>query len=118
MANARTVTSKSTFSSRERDCQFAGGAGASWQTVIWSGENMDGFSLNTARSFLGRNVNLHMKDGSVIINVQLSGIMKDEFRREKFVSCVPYGNRAALRVPMKNIAWAELLNLNLILTGG
>jgi hypothetical protein len=112
------MTSKSTFSSRERECQFAVGAGAGLQTWIWSGESMDSFSLNTARSFLGRNVNLHLKDGSVIINVQLSGIMKDEFRRENFVACVPYGNRTTLRVPMKNIAWAELLNLNLILTGG
>jgi hypothetical protein len=118
MANARTMTLKSTFSSRERDCQFAVDAGASWQTEIWSGENVDGFSINTARSFLGRNVNLHLKDGSVIINVQLSGVMKDEFRREKFVACVPYGNRTTLRVPMKNIAWAELLNLSLILAGG
>ena len=79
---------------------------------------MEGFSLNTARSFLGRNVNLHLKDGSVIINVQLAGIMKDEFRRENIVTCVPYGNRSALRMSIKNIAWAELLNLNLILTGG
>jgi len=79
---------------------------------------MEGFSLNTARSFLGKNVNLHLKDGSVIINVQLSEIMKDDFRRENFVTCVPYGGRASLRVPVKNIAWAELLNLNLILRTG
>jgi hypothetical protein len=79
---------------------------------------MEGFSVNTARSFLGRNVNLHLKDGSVIVNVQVSGIMRDEFRRENIVTCVPYGNRRALRVPLKNIAWAELLNLNLILTSG
>ncbi|MGD0496398.1 MAG: hypothetical protein ABSB28_10265 [Candidatus Bathyarchaeia archaeon] len=79
---------------------------------------MEGFSLNTARSFLGRNVNLHLKDGSVIINVQLAGIMKDEFRRENFVTCVPYGNRTTMRISIKNIAWAELLNLNLILASG
>jgi len=79
---------------------------------------MEGFSLNTARSFLGRNVNLHLKDGSVIINVQLAGIKKDEFRRDNLVTCVPYGNRTTLRVPIKNIAWAELLNLNLIRTVG
>ena len=28
---------------------------------------MESFSMNTAKSFLGKNVNLHMKDGSVII---------------------------------------------------
>jgi hypothetical protein len=107
-----------TFSSKERGYRFAGGAGASWLTATSSGENLEGFSLNTARSFLGRNVNLHLKDGSVIINVQLAEIMKDDFRRENFVTCVPYGRRATLRVPVKNIAWAELLNLNLILTDG
>lgn len=79
---------------------------------------MEGFSVNTARSFLGRNVNLHLKDGSVIVNVQLAAIMKDEFKRENLVTCIPYGNRGTLRVPLKSIAWAELLNLNLILTGG
>jgi hypothetical protein len=118
MESARIMTLKSTFYSKERGCRFAAAAGANWQTAISNGENMEGFSLNTARSFLGRNVNLHLKDGSVIVNVQLAGITKDEFRRENFVTCVPYGNRTALRVSIKNIAWAELLNLNLILTGG
>jgi hypothetical protein len=118
MESARVTILKSTFSSKERGCRFAGVAGASWQTATSSGEKMEGFSLNTARSFLGRNVNLHLKDGSVIVNVQLAEIMKDDFRRENLVTCVPYGGRAALRVPVRNIAWAELLNLNLILTGG
>ena len=30
---------------------------------------MERFGLNTAKSFLGKNVNLHLKDGSVIVNV-------------------------------------------------
>ena len=37
---------------------------------------MENFSANSARSFLGRNVNLHLKDGAVIINVQLTRIHK------------------------------------------
>jgi hypothetical protein len=76
------------------------------------------FGVNTARSFLGRNVNLHLNDGSVIVNVQLAEIKRDEFRRQNFVTCVPYGNKDTFRIPLKNIAWAELLNLNLILTSG
>lgn len=76
---------------------------------------MDRFCVNTARSFLGKNVNLHLKDGSVIINVLLSEIHRDEYERNIFVKCVPYGNRNTLRVPLKSVAWAELLNLNLIL---
>lgn len=76
---------------------------------------MEGFGVNTAKSFLGRNVNLHMKDGSVIVNVLLAEIQKDEFRGNAFVKCVPYGRRNAFRIPLKSVAWAELLNLTLIL---
>jgi len=79
---------------------------------------MERFSLNTAKSFLGKNVNLHLKDGSVIINVLLSEIQRDEYERKAFVECVPFGNRNSFRVPLKSVAWAELLNLNLILTSG
>lgn len=77
---------------------------------------MERFSINTARSYLGKNVNLHLKDGSVIINVQFSEILKDEFRRETFVKCVPYRKKDSFRIPLKSIAWAELLNLNFIMT--
>jgi hypothetical protein len=79
---------------------------------------MEGFSVNTARSFLGRNVNLHLKDGSVIVNVQLSEILRDDFRRENVLTCVAFGKRSAFKVPLKSIAYAELLNLNFILTSG
>jgi hypothetical protein len=79
---------------------------------------MDRFCMNTAKSLLGKNVNLHLKDGSVIINVQLAEIQKDELKRQAFVKCIPYGNRRMMTIPLKNIAWAELLNLNLILTSG
>ncbi len=76
---------------------------------------MEKFSINTAKSYLGKNVNLHLKDGSVIINVQFSEILKDEFRRETFVKCVPYRKKDSFRIPLKSIAWAELLNLNFIM---
>jgi len=76
---------------------------------------MERFCMNTAKSFLGKNVNLHLKDGSVIINVLLAEIQKDDFRGDSLIKCVPYGRRNALRVPLRNIAWAELLNLNLII---
>jgi len=75
---------------------------------------MEKFSMNTAKSFLRKNVNLHLKDGSVIINVQLSELQKDEFKRETFVTCIPYGKGNEFRIPLKSIAWAEHLNLNLI----
>ena len=79
---------------------------------------MESLSLNTAKSFLGKNLNLHLKDGSVIVNVQLAGIRKDEFGKGNLLECVPYGNRKTVSIPLRNIAWAELLNLNLIQTSG
>jgi hypothetical protein len=76
---------------------------------------MEKFSLNMAKSLLGRNVNLHLKDGSVIVNVRLIGIFEDDFGRRRLVECVPYrGNQKTLRIPLKSIAWAELINLNFI----
>jgi hypothetical protein len=77
---------------------------------------MENFSLNSAKSFLGKNVNLHLKDGAVIINVQLTGIRKSDFGKGNLVEYVPYGNRKIARVPLKNIAWAEMLNLSLMQT--
>jgi hypothetical protein len=72
---------------------------------------MENFGLNSAKSFLGKNVNLHLKDGSVIVNVQLTGISRGDFRKGSFVEYVPYGDCVIGKVPLRNIAWAELLNL-------
>jgi hypothetical protein len=77
---------------------------------------VENFSLNSAKSFLGKNVNLHLKDGAVIINVQLTGIRKGDFGKGNLVEYVPYGNRKIVRIPLRNIAWAELLNLSLMQT--
>ncbi|MEM2972062.1 MAG: hypothetical protein QW270_06545 [Candidatus Bathyarchaeia archaeon] len=78
---------------------------------------MERLSLNMAKSFLGKNVNLHLKDGSVIVNVHLLEIIRDEFKRETFVKCIPYKRRNEFRIPLKSIAWMETLNLNMFLTG-
>jgi len=79
-------------------------------------EGFGKFSINMAKSLLGKNVNLHLKDGSVIVNVLLAEIQKDEFGGKAFVKCSPYRRRNTFRILLKNIAWAELLNLDLILT--
>ena len=75
---------------------------------------MEGFGVNTAKSFLGRNVNLHLKDDSVIVNVLLAEIQKDKFGGNPFVKCVPYGRRNTFRIPLKSVAWAGLLRLKLL----
>jgi hypothetical protein len=77
---------------------------------------MENFSANSARSFLGKTVNLHLKDGAVIINVQLTGIHKGS-GKNKIIEYAPYGNRRVTRMPLRNVAWAELLNPNILQPG-
>jgi hypothetical protein len=75
---------------------------------------MESFSLNSAKSYLGKNVNLHLKDGAVIVNVHLVRIRKGEMGKSKLLEYTPYGNEKIARIPLRNIAWAELLNLSLM----
>ena len=75
---------------------------------------MESFSANSARSFIGRNVNLHLKDGAVIINVQLTKLFKGVGKNHNLIEYALIRNRKATRIPLKNIAWAESLNLNLM----
>ena len=75
---------------------------------------MESFSSNSARSYIGRNVNLHLKDGAVIINVQLTKLHKGVGKNKNLVEYSPPGNHKATRVPLRNIAWAEMLNINLM----
>ena len=74
---------------------------------------MENFSVNSAKSYIGKNVNLHLKDGAVIINVQLIGIRKGS-GKNSLIEYTPYGNRRTTRIPLRNVAWAEMLNINLM----
>jgi hypothetical protein len=74
---------------------------------------MESFSANSARSYLGRNVNLHLKDGAVIVNVHLTRIRKGTGKHNHQLEYAN-GNRKAACLPLKNIAWAEMINLSLI----
>jgi hypothetical protein len=75
---------------------------------------MENFGANSARSFIGRNVNLHLKDGAVIINVQLTKLHKGVGKNNNIIEYSPPGNYKVTRVPLRNIAWAEMLNINLM----
>ena len=75
---------------------------------------MDRFNVNTAKSLLGKHVNVHLKDGSVIVNVRLAEIQRDELGRNNSIQCI--ASRSKLRIPLKSIAWAESLNPSLILS--
>ena len=74
---------------------------------------MESFSANSARSFIGRNVNLHLKDGAVIINVQLMRIQKGT-GKNNLIEYTPHGNHRVMRIPLRTVAWAEQLNLNIL----
>ena len=117
--SARAKTSGFTFSLKVKNCLFAGSVGVASQKKMLIGVKlMDNFSLNSAKSFLGRNVNLHLKDGAVIINVQLTRIRKGDLGKGNLLEYVPFGNRKVALIPLRNVAWAELLNLNLFQTAG
>ena len=75
---------------------------------------MESFSANSARSLIGKNVNLHLKDGAVIINVQLTKLFKGEGKNNNQIEYSLHGNAKATRVALKNIAWAEMLNISLM----
>ena len=74
---------------------------------------MENFSVNSAKSYIGKNVNLHLKDGDVIINVQLIGIRKGS-GKNSLIEYTPDRNRRTTRIPLRNVAWAELLNSNFL----
>jgi hypothetical protein len=74
---------------------------------------MENFSANSARSFIGKNVNLHLKDGAVIINVHLKRIQRGE-GKNSLIEYTPYGNRRITRILLRNVAWAEMLNRNIM----
>ena len=74
---------------------------------------MENFSANSAKSYIGKNVNLHLKDGAVIINVQLTRIHKGT-GKNNLIEYSPDKNRRTTRIPLRNVAWAEMLNPNLI----
>lgn len=74
--------------------------------------------MNVAKSFIGKNVNLHLKDGSVIVNVRVAEIRRDTLKGEVFIKCIPHGKAGTLQIPLRSIAWVKLLDLNLIGVGG
>jgi len=74
---------------------------------------MESFCANSAKSYLGRYVNLHLKDGAVIVNVQLTGIHKVSGKNNQ-IEYAPNGKRKTSRLPLRNVAWAELINLNFL----
>jgi len=74
---------------------------------------MENFSANSAKSYIGKNVNLHLKDGAVIVNVELTGIRKGA-GKNSLIEYTAARSRRAFRIPLRNVAWAEMLNRNIM----
>ncbi len=72
---------------------------------------MESFSANSAKSYLGRNVNLHLKDGAVIVNVRLKKIHKGASKNNNQIE-YNLANRKGCCIPLRSIAYAEMLNRN------
>jgi len=78
---------------------------------------MHRLDLNVARSHVGRKVNLHLKDGSVIVNVLVTkaGRSLNGFESNRsilhFVASI---NGRTSRIPLSEVEWMELLGNYLI----
>lgn len=84
------------------------------QTKTSRGENMRKFDLNSARSHVGRNVNLHLKDGSVIINVLITNAQRNNHDKNATLYYTTT-TKKLMKVSLKKIEWAERLNPNLFM---
>ena len=77
--------------------------------------SMENFSLNSAKSFVGKNVNLHLKDGAVIVNVHLTKIRRASVGKNVFIDYITSGKRSITSIPLRNVAYAEMLNHHMLM---
>ncbi len=73
------------------------------------------FDLNWARSNVGQKVNLHMKDGSVIVNVLITHALKDSHEISAIYYTTPLKRRLG-KVYLNEVAWAERLDAHVLTT--
>ena len=77
---------------------------------------VDYFTVNSAKSYIGKNVNLHLKDGAVIVNVQLKTIKNATLGKTKLLEYTTLGNLQRKKIPLRSIAYAKTLNKNILNT--
>lgn len=76
---------------------------------------MERFNLNVARAFIGRHVNLHLKDGSVLVNVYVADARREDNSGKPTVLCITQPKKPPLTVFLREIEWMEQLNPHLLL---
>lgn len=70
---------------------------------------MERLNLNVARAFVGRHVNLHLKDGSVLVNVYVADAKREEESGKPTVFCSAKPSKRPLRILLKEIEWIDQL---------
>lgn len=75
---------------------------------------MERINLNVARAFVGHHINLHLKDGSVLVNVLVAEAKRHEDGGRPAVFCVTQLKKPPLRVFLREIEWMEQLNPHLL----
>jgi len=67
---------------------------------------LERFDVNVARSYVGRNVNLHLKGGTVVINVHIIRVRGGRGKRTLHYK-TPLGED---EVPLEGVDWAQPLD--------
>jgi HSP20 family molecular chaperone IbpA len=62
-------------------------------------------AMSMAKTYIGKNVNIHLKDGSVIINVRIENVIKDKEINRKFLE-YSYKDKKEV-IELHKIAWLE-----------
>jgi len=73
------------------------------------------FDLNSARSHVGRKVNLHLKDGSVIVNVLIVDATPKEDSHSRSALYFRTPEKKTMRITVREIEWAERLYTHLLI---
>lgn len=76
--------------------------------------NVECLNLNSARAYKGRNVNLHLKDGSVLVNVYVVEARREKLSGKPAVFCVTQRQKPPMMLRLKDIAWMDQLNPHII----
>lgn len=72
--------------------------------------NVECLNLNSARAYKGRNVNLHLKDGSVLVNVYVVEARREKISGKPAVFCLTQRQKSPMKLRLKDIAWMDQLN--------
>jgi len=73
------------------------------------------FDLNSARAHVGRKVNLHLRDGSVIVNVLVVDATPKEDNQNRSALYFKTSEKKTTRILVREIEWAERLDNHLLI---